>query len=283
MKSAAEKIGTFNGSQNIEIFYRHCAAQPERARMVISHGLGEHSGRYGNVVNLLMEKGVSAWVPDHRGHGRSGGKRGHVLNFRQYAEDLRMMVEHVRRDRPAGRRCFLFGHSLGGLIALYCAQQFPELVDGLVVSSPALGLAVKVPAVKRVAGRIMSSVYPGLSMNNELDAALISHDPLVVQAYRNDPLVHDRVSARFFTEFLAAMETVKQRGSTLKVPLLMQVAGDDHLVDARASRRFFESLQLEDKTLHVYDELYHEIYNESEKDRQPVLEDLSVWLEAHMD
>ncbi len=282
MNTDKEKSGTFTGSDNVQIFYRYCAAQPERARMVIAHGLGEHSGRYGNLVSLLIGAGVSAWVPDHRGHGRSGGKRGHVLHFMQYVTDLRMMIDRARQDMPTGMPCFLFGHSLGGLIALYCAQQFSDRVDGLVISSPALGMVIEVPAVKKIAGRVMSSVYPGLSMGNELDAAKISHDPEVVRAYENDPLVHDRVSARFFTEFMAAMQTVNQNAAAIKAPLLLQLAGDDHLVNAQASRRFFENLQLKDKTLHVYDGLYHEIYNETEAERRRVLKDLSTWLEAHI-
>ena len=277
-----EQTGTFTGSDNVQIFYRHYAAEPERARMVIAHGLGEHSGRYGNVVSLLMDAGISAWVPDHRGHGQSGGKRGHVLNFMQYVTDLQLMVEQARRDMPAGMRCFVFGHSLGGLIALYCAQQFPGLVDGLVISSPALGMVIEVPAVKKIAGLIMSVVYPGLSMGNELDASKISHDPQVVRAYEDDPLVHDRVSARFFTEFMSAMETVNQHASAIKAPLLLQLAGDDHLVNARASQDFFKNLDSEDKTLHVYDGLYHEIYNETESERRRVLQDLAAWLEAHI-
>ncbi len=282
MNTATEQTGTFTGSDNVKIFYRTYAARPERARMVIAHGLGEHSGRYGNVVNHILPAGISAWVPDHRGHGRSEGKRGHVLNFVQYVTDLEMMVDRARRDLPAGMPCFLFGHSLGGLIALYFAQQFPGLVDGLVISSPAVGMVIEVPVAKKMAGRIMSFVYPGLSMGNELDAAKISHDPEVVKAYENDPLVHDRVSARFFTEFMSAMESVNQQASAIQVPILLQLAGDDHLVNAQASQRFFENLALEDKTLHVYDGLYHEIYNETEAQRKQVLQDLSAWLESHI-
>jgi alpha-beta hydrolase superfamily lysophospholipase len=129
---------------------------------------------------------------------------------------------------------------------------------------------------------LMSDVGSGLTMGNEWDAAKVSHDPEVVRAYETDPLVHDRVSARFFTEFLAAMDTVRAQASSLKVPILLQVAGDDHLVNARSSVQFFEKLDLEDKTLHVYEGRYHEIYNEGEDLRRQVLEDLEDWLETHL-
>ena len=282
MPELIELTGEFSGSDGIEIFYRHYRAESERARMVIAHGLGEHSGRYGNVVERLLPKGISVWVPDHRGHGQSGGQRGHVLNFAQYLTDLRETLDLATKDIPDETPCFLLGHSMGGLIALYFAQRYPGQIDAVVASSPCLGMVIEIPVIKKVLGSFMSYVWPGLSMSNELDAAKISRDQNVVHAYEDDPLVHDRVSARFFTELLAAMESVNLQASDLKVPVLMQVAGEDHLVNAESSRHFFDSLTAEDRTLLVYDDLYHEIYNAPEKDKNRVLDDLVAWLEKRM-
>ena len=111
-----------------------------------------------------------------------------------------------------------------------------------------------------------------------LDAAKISHDQSVVRAYVDDPLVHDRVSTRFFTEFTAAMEAVNLQAASIRNPILMQVAGDDHLVSAKAAEQFFEKLTAPDKTLHVYEGLYHEIYNEAVDQRERVLKDMEDWL-----
>jgi len=282
MTALPEKVGTLTSADGVKIFFRHYPAEAERARMVIAHGLGEHSGRYRNVVERMLPNGISVWVPDHRGHGQSEGKRGHILNFVQYLADLRLSVELAGEGRPEGMKCFLLGHSMGGLIALYFAQQYPGFIDGVVASSPALGMAIEVPGVKKVLGLLMSYIWPGLAMGNELDAGKVSHDPEVVRAYKTDPLVHDRVSARFFTEFLAAMETVYIQASALKVPTLLQVAGDDQLVNARSSVQFFKQLDIEDKTLHVYEGRYHEIYNEGEDLRRQVIEDLEDWLEVHL-
>jgi alpha-beta hydrolase superfamily lysophospholipase len=279
MAELSETTGKFAGSDGIEIFYRQYRAESERARMVIAHGLGEHSGRYGNVIERVLPKGISVWVPDHRGHGQSGGKRGHVLNFVQYLTDLRLTVELAKKDMPGEMPCFLLGHSMGGLIALYFAQHYPELIDGVVASSPCLGMVIEIPAVKKVLGSFMSYVWPGMTMGSGLDATKISRDENVVSAYKNDPLVHDRVSARFFTELLAAMESVNQQASALNVPVLMQVAGEDYLVDADSSKHFFEKLTLQDKTLHVYDDMYHEIYNAPEDQTGRVLDDLETWLD----
>ncbi|MBW1680605.1 MAG: lysophospholipase [Deltaproteobacteria bacterium] len=272
------KTGVFKASDGIEIFYRQVKAVDERARMVIAHGLGEHSGRYGNVLEALVPAGVSIWAPDHRGHGRSGGARGHVRAFDDYLDDLSRMVDLARADKPDDMKLFLLGHSLGGLMAVRFAQGHGDVLDGVVASSPALGLTVRVPAVKRMLGKVMSRLYPGLSMGNELDATKISRDSDVVKAYQEDPLVHDRVTARWFTEFLGAMEAAHREAAQIQIPILMQVAGDDQLANPDGSRRFFERLSVTDRILKVYDGLYHEVYNEAGADRARVLADLVSWI-----
>ncbi len=282
MEKIRENTGTFSGNDGLNIFYRTWPAEPERARLVIAHGLGEHSGRYGNVVERLAPLGVSMWAPDHRGHGQSPGKRGHITAFEQYVLDLKILLDTASQDRPTGSKVFLLGHSMGGLIALCFAERFPEAIDGLVVSSPALGLVVDVPAVKNVLGRAMSSIWPGLSMSNGLDATRISHDAEVVDAYQKDPLVHDRVTARWFTEFMGAMETINQRASAVQMPTLMQIAGEDALVNAQSSQAFFQHLGAEDKTLHLYDDFFHESYNETSSRKEQALSDLAAWIEARV-
>ena len=282
MNAIRENISSFTGQNGIDIFYRHLSAENEKAQLVIAHGLGEHSGRYINIFNRLVPAGFSIWALDFRGHGRSQGKRGHIDTFDQFILDLKKLVKIARESGPGEGKLFLLGHSMGGLIALNYTERFSDTLDGVVASSPGLGLTVKVPAVKAFMGKVMSSIWPGLSMGNELDASKISHDPDVVKAYLDDPLVHDRVTARFFTEFLSAMDTAHANASGIKVPLLMQVAGDDHLVDAQSSKRFFERLDVQDKKLLFYDHLYHEVYNETETEKEAVIDDLEKWLTNHL-
>lgn len=277
-----ETTGQFIADNGVPIFYRCRPAENERARLVLAHGLGEHSGRYVNVVERLVPKGITIYAPDFRGHGKSDGKRGHVLSFGEYLEDLHPIVEKALKEKKPGMKCFLLGHSMGGLIAINYAIRRQTTIDGLIISSPSLGVAVKVPAIKAALGKVMSSLWPGLSLNNELDASKISHDDKVVIAYKNDPLVHNRVSARWFTEFLSAMENANKEAHNIKVPVLMQIAGDDHLVNAGASKSFFGKLAIKDKTLHIYDGLYHEGYNERENDRKIVIDDLETWINSHI-
>ncbi len=276
-----ERTATFTGSDKLPIFYRFMPAPNEKARIVIAHGLGEHSGRYGYLMERLAEKGFSVWAPDHRGHGQSGGKRGHIRSFDQYILDLRQMLAIAEKDKPETRKCFLLGHSMGGLMALNYALKHPDKIDGLIASSPGLAPGYPIPKLKAIAGRIMSVIWPTLAFDNELDSNLLSHDPAVVSDYNHDPLVHRQVTARWFTEFLKVMTETMESAPKLRTPVFLQVAGDDRLAAPEAARRFFEGIALEDKSISTYHGLYHEIYNEAAENRKKVVKDLETWLHDH--
>jgi len=278
----SEPRGEITAPDGIKLFSRQFPVKDERARMLIVHGLGEHSGRYAHVIDRLNSKGISVWTYDHRGHGRSDGKRGHVGSFSEYTADLDLMIKNARRDMPDGLRFFLLGHSMGGLIALNYAEKNPKNIDCLVISSPGLAPAKKVPVIKGSLGKLMSNLIPSLSFDNELVPGHLSHDRSMVDAYVGDPLVHRRITARWFTEFLAAMSATCREAGCLRLPLLMQVAGDDQIVHPGTSRDFFDQVASMDKTLFFYDGLYHEIYNETADQRKRVLMDLENWLDDHI-
>jgi alpha-beta hydrolase superfamily lysophospholipase len=267
--------GTFAGGDGTVLAYRRIDASRERLRVVVSHGLGEHSGRYANLTGALCPMGASLWIPDHRGHGRSQGRRGHVSDFGEYAADLKRLIDRARSD---GIPLLLIGHSMGGLIALSLVRRFPGAVDGLVVSSPLLGLSRPLSPLMNAASRFLAAFFPKLLMPNGLDVGYISHDANTVTAYKTDPLVHDRISARWVASCMDEIAALDAAPDAFDLPLLMQIAGDDHLVSPAASLAFFERLGTRDKTLHHYENLYHEIYNEPTHDRQPVLDDLKTWV-----
>jgi acylglycerol lipase len=282
MTNTSEITGIFYTDDGLAIFYRHRPAENEAARMVLAHGLGEHSGRYSHVIDKIVNSGISVWALDHRGHGQSEGKRGHIDSMNQYLSDLKKMVEIAKTNMPSKMKFLLLGHSMGGLIVLNFVENYPDIADGVIASSPGLNPGMKVPMIKGTVAKILSRIWPSLTFDNELDSSVLSHDNQVVKAYDEDPMVHRNITARWFTEFLNAMEKTKLSVSTITIPVLMQVAGDDRLVDAVTSRRFFESLAVKDKTLFFYNSMYHEIYNEQAEDRKKVLNDLVNWLNDHI-
>lgn len=274
-----EKRDRFTGKDGASIFYRRFIPEKPRFRVVVSHGLGEHSGRYGNVAEALCPLGASLWIHDHRGHGRSQGKRGHVSDFNDYVHDLKTMVAMAAAEGKETLPTLLLGHSMGGLIALSFARQYPKNIAGLIVSSPLLGVEPPPPAALQGLVRLLSVLWPTLSLSNKLDPSFISHDSDQVSAYVQSQWVHDKITARWFVQCMAEVQRTVAAPQDIRTPVLMQIAGDDRLVDCRASLSFFDALTVSDKTLRHYKTLYHEIYNETLPDREKVLEDLKKWIE----
>jgi alpha-beta hydrolase superfamily lysophospholipase len=278
MKDCKRLEETLTGPDRTKIFLRHWPVENAKAVLVICHGLGEHGGRYGNLVDALVPAGYALFAHDHRGHGKTEGKRGHVERFGQFVDDLHSVVNKAHDAYP-GKKVFLYGHSLGGLIALTYALAHPTAADGVISSSAALKLQLQVPALKAAFGKLVSSAVPTLSMGNGLDPATLSHDPEVIRAYVEDPLVHDRVSARFFVEFTAAMHRTLFGAGALKMPLLVYHGGDDPITAPAGSREFFDHAAAADKTFRLFEGQFHETHNDTAKGE--VVDMLRRWLDAH--
>lgn len=275
-----QREGQFAGQGALRLFWQAWLPEGEaRAAVIVAHGYGEHGGRYGNLVERLVPLGFAVYALDHRGHGRSAGPRGHVGRFAEYIMDLhalRVRVEEEERGKPL----LVLGHSMGGLITIHYLLTHASGLAGAVLSSPALGLAKEPPRLLRWLGSVLSWIAPRTSFQTDVDPALLSRDPSVGRAYSADPLVHRRASARFFTEFKRAMRGGAERAGEVNLPLLVLQAGDDGLVDRAATERFVAAIGSEGKELHLYAGLFHEIFNETEKDR--VFSDLEHWLDARV-
>jgi len=281
MDSYKHEKGTFIGSGANEIFFQKWTVENPKASLVLVHGLGEHSGRYGNIIKALSEKNISIYALDHRGHGMSKGKKGHIDSFSDYVNDLKHFVNMVKGwngDMPF----VMLGHSLGGVIACRYALQFGSDLDALILSSAGLVPTTPIPTALVVASKMFSKIAPKLLFSNGLDSAGLSSDRDVVDAYENDPLVHDRVSARFGAEFMAAEEECLNRAMELTMPLLIFHGSDDPIVSPEGSKIVYEKASSRDKELHVFQGLIHETMNEVEAEKKKVLDVVTGWILAHV-
>ena len=251
---------------------RQWPARSPRAALLLVHGMGEHSGRYEHVGAFLASKRIDVLAFDHRGFGQSGGRRGHVDTFEQYVDDVEdLLAERRRLSRPV----ILFGHSLGGLIVTRYLVQGRPRPDLAVLSSPAL--AADVPAWQRLAAPVVGRILPRVFLPNRIDEALLSRDPEVGRAYRDDPLVLGGATAGFGRQVLDAMASTAPALDRITVPTYVFHGRGDALVPPSASEAF-EALP--NVTRRVYDDLLHECFNEPE--RQVVLDDLASWLDEQL-
>jgi alpha-beta hydrolase superfamily lysophospholipase len=213
---------------------------------------------------------------DHRGHGQSQGARGDVPNGEPMLQDAEILIDDfaIHLSEPP----FLFGHSMGGLFAAHFALSRKTPLRGLILSSPAL--ALRLSGFQRKLLNFMYRVAPHLGVPNGLSPQFLSHDPAVVAAYKNDPLVHSKISARLLRSMLAAIDYCQSRAATLACPGLMLIAGDDRLVDADGSRRFFAHVPEGRVHMHEYEGYYHEVFNE--KDARLPFADLRNWIDLQI-
>lgn len=273
---------TLSTDDGLQLHLRQWApASTPRGTVLIVHGLGEHIARYEHVAAALNAGGWHVAGYDQRGHGASGGRRGAISRTDDLLRDLAGVVDLLRAQR--GGPLVLLGHSLGGLIvgrfvaeglsAAPAAWHRP--VDALVMSSPALdpGMNALQKAMLAVAGPLI----PGLAVGNGLKPEWISRDPGVVQAYRTDPLVHDRIVGRLARFIVDAGELVRARAREWRVPTLLVYAGSDRCVAPRGSEAFAAAAPRQVVQAHAYPGLFHEIFNEPEKAQ--VLRDLTHWLD----
>lgn len=271
--------GGFTGCNDLDLYYqcwRPVSGDTARAAVLVVHGHGEHSGRYGNLVDCLVPSGFAVYALDQRGHGRSPGRRGHVDRFDEFDQDVRAFRALIREREP-GRPVFMIAHSLGGLIGLYSALRDPGGLAGVVASGPLLAQVPVAPALM-VAARMMSRLRPAFSLKTGLDVTALSRDQAVVDAYVNDPLVHSQGTARLATEITAAMDWCHANASEFKLPLLIVHGGADRLCLPEGSRRFFERVTVPDRERREYEGYYHEVFNDLGKER--VLAGVETWLAA---
>jgi alpha-beta hydrolase superfamily lysophospholipase len=272
---------TFIGADGVEL-YSSCWRPRGAARAVVTlvHGIGEHAGRYTTLVTHLTAAGFAVYGFDHRGHGRSPGRKGHIGSWTEYREDVRAFLGTVEKQFP-GRPVFLYGHSLGALIVTEYVIAYPGggLVGVIVSGIPLQPTGVAKPHLVALA-RILSRVWPTFSISLGVDGSRLSRDPDVVRDYDEDPLVHHVASMRWGAETLAAIERVRSRAAAIRLPILILHGGDDRINSVEGSKELFEKVSSADKQLIIYPGGAHEPHNDI--DRAQVALDVEGWLNRHV-
>jgi alpha-beta hydrolase superfamily lysophospholipase len=271
--------GTRNGKDGRTLHWREWnPSHAPRAVVAISHGYAEHSGRYANLAQDLVAAGYAACALDHHGHGLSEGKPVSVRRFDDYVDDFAAYVEDVRQRYPAP--LFVLGHSMGGLIALrYVTRDHPQ-INGLIISATAAIRPDDVSSLTVAVGRFLSKVAPDAPVV-ALPLGRISHDAAVVRAYYDDPLVHaQKMRARLGAEILDTIDRVEAALPDLVTPILILHGSDDAISPVASSHFVHDKVGSRDKTLKVYEGLWHEIFNEPE--RGDVINDVTGWMDQHL-
>lgn len=270
----------FDGVDGVRIVYDVWTPDTTpRGLVILAHGLGEHARRYDHVAARFGREGLITYALDHRGHGRSGGKRVLVKDICEYTGDFGTLVGIAGRAHPGLARVVL-GHSMGGGIVFAYVVEHPDDYDLMVLSGPAVAAQLAVSPLLGWVAKTVGAVAPGMPLQ-ALDADAVSRDPAVVHAYNTDPLVyHGKIPGGIARALLLVGETMQQRAPSLTAPLLVVHGSDDRLIPVEGSRRLVEAVGSSDAELKVYPGLYHEVFNEPE--HVQVLDDVVSWINARL-
>ena len=247
-------------------------ATPVRAEVLLTHGLGEHSGRYPHVAAALARRGLRLWAYDLRGHGRSDGARGDA----RY-EDLLEDLAHVHSEvAQSGRPVFFMGHSMGAQISLSFLLSRPVECCGAVIAAPWLRLAFVPPLWRTALARLAARLLPRFTQTTSSIATSLSRDLAHLASLPNPELTHHRVSARLFLALQREGRRLLERAGEFKLPLLLIHGSNDEITSCAATQAFYERAASADKRFVLYPGFMHETHNEVGRER--VLEDAAGWI-----
>jgi len=246
-----------------------------KAVVVIVHGLAEYCERYNYLVESLNEDRLSTYRFDLRGHGKSGSIKGWVEDYNAYVKDLDVIVDIAKKDNPE-KPIFILGHSMGGFITAIYGIKFGKKVSGTILSAAALETPKEAKGIKRLFIKFVNKISPKFKMKNNL-GNLLSRDNKVVDKYNKDPLVLKKVTIKLYYEFLIkGVDWLKKNLYKFNVDCLILHGEEDRIVDYKSSLNFEKEISSKDKKTIIYENLFHEIFNEKEKDI--VINDVKKWI-----
>lgn len=244
------------------------------------HGSGEHIGRYKHVAKWLNENNISMFGGDLPGLGRAAGIRGHIEQFDDYLKKIREWHNYIKQNWP-NTPIFILGHSLGGLIVLRYLQELEDKSEfkGAIVSSPAVSIGIEAPEWQIKTAELLRKIWPTFRLKSGIKANQVSRDPVVVKNYEDDPYVYSKISVNWYFEFLKAIKEVWDNIDDLKgIDLLYLQAGEDQLVKPEAASEYVNKANNNRINFYLIPDLYHEIFNEPEKEEY--LQLMSDWITA---
>lgn len=278
MKHQEMKWKSFDGLDLFAQVWEPDVVSP-RAVVCLVHGLGEHSSRYAHVAEALAKEGFILFTFDQRGHGRSGGIRGHISDIEDFMQDIDLLLKQAQTAYPA-LPLLLYGHSLGGILVLHYGLIRKPDVKGVIVTSPGLHTALEKQPLKIFMAKLLGSLMPSTTIASGLDSHAISRDAAVVQAYINDPLVHDKVSLGFGKVMLGVTKWTLENAYQFPVQLLLLHGKGDEIAYPSSSTEFAAGVAQERCTLVLWDGAYHELHNEPEK--VEVFKTMMMWMDARL-
>jgi alpha-beta hydrolase superfamily lysophospholipase len=275
-----ESTTTIAAKDGLELFIRSWTPPQYKAVIALVHGFGEHCGRYQHVAKFLNANGFALIAVDLRGHGKSGGQRGHSPSFEMTLNDVETFIEHAKKTFGDTLPFFLYGHSMGGNFVLNTLlRRKLKGIKAAMVTGPLISLSFKPNPVLLFFGKALRSLWPTLSQPGGVKTEHLSRDKSVVTAYINDPLVHGKISAAAGMDLLEASQFLDTYTGALPVPTLIMHASEDFLTSQPASEAFAKRIS-SDITYRKWEGLYHEIHNEPEKEQ--VFAELLTWLNAQV-
>lgn len=275
------KEADFVGIYDTKIYYQVWSPDDATKGVVLLvHGYGEHSGRYMNVVNTLVPEGYTVWALDHRGHGKSEGRRCHVNRFSDFYSDVKMIEDLARKEYP-DLPFHLVGHSMGSIISNhYMATQADQSkYSSLTLSGTGAAPGPAINTVTQLMSKIFSVLLPKMSIPSGLDPQFISHDEKVVEDYINDPLVETKITPRLGNELMKHVSMMMDAAPKLSVPTLMQIGSEDDAFHPDSWDNLYNSIASKDKEFKKYEGYRHEVYNEVKK--EVPLGDLKDWINKY--
>ncbi len=248
-----------------------------RGTVLITHGMGEHLGRYLHVVRRYNALGLRVIAWDLRGHGRSTGRRGDIAHYSVLTGDM-LEIWEIAQGGPGPH--YLHAHSMGGQIALNFAVEHGPAVAGMIVTSPWLRLAFVPSRLKLLLAAAAARVWPSLTQDTAMGPSRLSRDFDFLKSMPNPELVHHRMSARMYHALCEGGERACRDATRLTYPMLVVHGGCDPVTSAAATEEFFAALRSPDKELVIVPEALHETHNDLP--RESVIQKMTEWLDARL-